>query len=107
MITNFFISPHPSLRTFVDTYILSTWNGEHVSFSGYWPASNETSLIFYMADQLSHLVEYKNSVLSGKKNCVVGLLTRHNGIGYFNGTYHTFIIQFKANGFHKIFCIPM
>ena len=38
---------------------------------------------------------------------MIGLLTRPNGIVHFTGKYHTFMIQFKANGFNKIFRIPM
>ena len=46
-------------------------------------------------------------MLANKSNCVIGLLTRPNGIVHFTGKYHTFMIQFKANGFNKIFRIPM
>jgi len=108
LLTNYFIPPHPSLSTFVDNYILSTSGNDSITFKGYWPASNETSLIFYMRDSTHHHQnDHSASILPGKKNCVVGLLTRCNGIVNFTGKYHTFIIQFKANGFNKIFRLPM
>jgi hypothetical protein len=68
MITSFFISPHPSLQPFVDNYILSTSNNEHITFNSYWPASNETSPIFYMADQpWRHQIEHQDSLLFEQK----------------------------------------
>ena len=73
-----------------------------------WAASNETSLSFYLADKLqTHINKHKDSILANKANSVVGLLTRHNGLVNFTGRYHTFTIQFKANGFNKIFRMPM
>jgi AraC-like DNA-binding protein len=48
-----------------------------------------------------------SSVLSGKQNCIIGLSTRPNGFASFSGRFHTFIIDFKANGFNKLFCVPM
>lgn len=55
MITNYLISPHPILQSFVDNYILSTSNNEKLIFGNHWPASHETSLIFYMADKPGHI----------------------------------------------------
>ena len=108
LMINYFISPHPSLQPFVDNYILCTSENEVISFNGHWPATNETSLVFYMADQPeSHINENKNSVLANKNNCIIGLLTRYNGIIHFKGRYHTFLIQFRANGFTKIFNMAM
>ena len=76
--------------------------------SGNWPASNETSLSFCMADQPYHYTnEHKVSALQNKHGCIIGLLSHCNGIVSFNGIYHTFIIQFKANGFYKLFRIPV
>ncbi|NIJ54367.1 helix-turn-helix domain-containing protein [Dyadobacter arcticus] len=108
MITNFFIKPHPAVAVFVDHYILSTSGDEQVTFGGTWPASNETSLVFYLADKPE---VYEVSVF-GKENMnnanwVVGLLTRSNGLLSFQGVYKTFVVQFKANGFSKIFGLPV
>lgn len=108
MITNYFIPPHPSLQAFADTYILSTSGGEKITLRGAWPASNETSLIFYMADRPSHhTCEGVISPLQNEHGCIVGLLSQYNGLVSFEGIYHTFIIQFKANGFNKLFRLPV
>ena len=107
MITNQFISPHPLLKPFVSNYILSTSHGLNTTFSSHWAASNEISLIFYLGNQPHHKHTNDDSILSGKKNCIVGLLTKYNGVIEFNGMYHTFIIQFELNGINKLFGIPM
>ena len=108
LLKNYFIPPHSSLTSFVDDYILCTSENNTINFNGSWAASNETSLSFYMADKLqTHINEHKDSILANKANCLVGLLTRHNGQVNFTGRYHTFTIQFKANGFNNIFRMPM
>lgn len=106
--TNYFILPHPSLQPFVDNYILCTSENEIISFNGHWPASNETSLVFYLADQpASHINANKDAVIEKKNNCIIGLLTHYNGVVNFEGCYHTFMIQFRANGFNKVINIPI
>jgi len=108
MLVTYFIPPHPSLKAFVDIYILSTSGNNTVTFGGHWPATNESSLIFYLGDlPVHHHVDSPESVLSDKSNCLVGLLTRSNGAVHFSGRLHTFIIQFKANGITKIFRLAM
>jgi AraC-like DNA-binding protein len=108
LIINYFISPHPSLQLYVDSYILCTSGGEKVTLKGSWAASNETSLIFYMADRPSlKTSEDKVSQLQSERGCIIGLQPQCNGVVSFTGVYHTFIIQFKANGFYKLFRMPM
>ncbi|MDO6431666.1 AraC family transcriptional regulator [Flavitalea sp. BT771] len=107
VITNYIIPPHLILQPFVDNYVLSTSHGERIVLNSTWPASNETSLVFYMADQPFHYVNIKTpSPLRYDRGCIVGLQTGCNGTVNFNGVYHTFIIQFKANGFNKLFSLP-
>ena len=108
MIVNYFIPPHPTLKLFIDNYILSTSNGRSVTFKSLWPASNETSFIFHLADQPEHYTNNLNKLVSleNKHNCVIGLLANFNGIISFNGNYHRFVIQFKPNGFYRIFRRP-
>lgn len=108
MLTTYFISPHPLLQDFVDTYFLSTSENNIVTFDGYWPATNESNLVFYMGDSPQHdNADHPDSELSHKKNYLIGLLTRSNGYARFTGRLHTFVIQFKANGINKIFRLPM
>jgi predicted transcriptional regulator with HTH domain len=108
LITNYLIPAHPLLQPFVDNYVLSSSNGEKVTLKGPWPASNETSIIFYMADHPYHYTsEQVASPLQHYRGCIVGIQSRCNGIVSFSGIYHTFIIQFKANGFTKLFHMPV
>lgn len=107
MITNQFISPHALLKPFISNYILATSNGLNTAFGSHWAASNEISFIFYLGNQPEHKNNHGDSILSDKRNCFVGLLTRYNGVVDFKGKYHTFIIQFELNGINKIFGLPM
>lgn len=107
MITNQFISPHSLLQPFVSNYILATSNGLDIAFTSHWAASNEVCFTFYLANQPNHKNNNEDSILSGKPNCFVGLLTQYNGVIDFKGKYHTFIIQFELNGVNKIFGLPM
>ncbi|HRI22365.1 MAG TPA: AraC family transcriptional regulator [Panacibacter sp.] len=104
MIINYFIPPHPSLQPFVDNYVLCTSEGKKITLKSTWPASNETSLIFYLSDRpYHHTGEHAASPLQNQRGCIVGLLSHCNGTVSFGGIYHTFLIQFKANGFNKLF----
>jgi len=107
LIINYLISPHPSLQLYVDNYILCTSDGERIVHTGIWPASSETSIIFYMADRPSHKTsEGKFSHLQSDQGCIVGLQPQFSGIVSFSGIYFTFIIMFKANGLNKLFSMP-
>jgi AraC-like DNA-binding protein len=104
---NYFTKPHPCLADFIDTYILSASDRSELSFTGTWPASNETSLVFYLADKPEQLGARNGSEEKWHMgNCVVGVLTRNNGAVSFSGRYKTFVIHFKPNGFSRIFGIP-
>lgn len=107
MITNQFISPHPLLKPFVSSYILSTSHGLNTTFSSHWAASNEISLIFYLDNQPEHKNNPGDANLSGKRNGFIGLSTRYNGVLDFKGRYHTFIIQFELSGINRLFGMPM
>lgn len=108
MLTNYFIKPHASLSAFVDNYILSSSGKDIYSFQSCWPASNKTTIAFYLGDKPQHRTDGDNSpTLLGKRNCIVGPSTHPNGIASFTGRFHTFIIDFKANGISRLFRIPM
>ncbi|GAB4014371.1 DUF6597 domain-containing transcriptional factor [Spirosoma koreense] len=106
MINDYTIAPHARLAPYVDQYVLSTSQGDKVTILGNWAASPETSLVFYLADQPLPLTGKPDSQLSQKPNCLIGLLSQYNGQVNFQGRYHTFIIQFKTNGFTSLFCLP-
>lgn len=108
MIINYFIPPHPTLELIIDNYIVSTSDNKRVTFKSFWPASNEVSLIFHLADQPEHVTNdiNRSRSLQNKDSCIIGLLPQFNGIISFSGIYHRFVIQFKPNGFYEIFRIP-
>jgi AraC-like DNA-binding protein len=106
MMTDYYIPPHPLLQPFVDTYILSTSHEEKVAFTGQWPASHETSIVFSLADKPVHLHNEKESSFWNTNHSIIGLQTEPNGTVQFSGQYHTFIIQLKAHGFRTLFRLP-
>ncbi|WP_170234266.1 helix-turn-helix domain-containing protein [Segetibacter aerophilus] len=108
MITNYFIAPHPALKLFIANYILSTSDEKHVKFKSFWPASAETGLIFHLADRPEHITNDSSKLknLQNKNSCLIGVLSNFNGIFSFSGIYRRFTIQFKANGFYKLFGMP-
>ena len=107
MINNYCIYPSPVLQPFVNQYILATSEGKRVTYTSQWPAAYEVVMLFYLQDQPLHNTGFTESALSGKNNYVVGPVTHDNGTVYFDGIYHTFIIEFKPGGFNKLFRIPM
>jgi AraC-like DNA-binding protein len=108
LLINYYIKPHPALSAFVDNYILSTSGKDIYSFRSYWPASNETTIAFYLGDKPQHKTVTENSAtFCGKKNCIVGPSTGPGGVISFNGRFHAFLVDFKANGINRIFGLPM
>lgn len=108
MLTNYYIKPHPALSAFVDNYILSSSGKDKYSFESCWPASNKTSIAFYLGDKPQHkTVTQSSPTFCGKKNCIVGVSTGPGGAISFNGRFHTFLVNFKANGISRIFGLPM
>lgn len=108
MLINYYIKPHPSLSAFVDNYILSSSGKDKYSFESCWPASNKTNIAFYLGDKPQHKTVTENSpTFCGKRNCIVGASTGPGGIISFNGRFHAFLMDFKANGINRIFGLPM
>lgn len=64
-------------------------------------------MIFYMADSPHHYTDHSNSSpLQNTSGCIAGMQSVCAGTVHLNGVYHRFIIQFKANGYHRLFQIP-
>ncbi len=60
-----------------------------------------------MGDRPTHATNESNiSQLQSERGCIIGLQAHCNGMVSFTGVYHTFMIQFKANGFNKLFRMP-
>ena len=70
-------------------------------------ANHETSLGFFLGDTA---IKIKNhNIINETKSSKVflfGLSTSYKGTMTSQGNYHTFTIEFKPNGFNKLFGIP-
>jgi AraC-like DNA-binding protein len=108
VVTHHFILPHKSLSPFVNRYYLSKSDTINISFTSDWYASNETSLVYYLGDKpgLDKNLEVE-SYRTGSRDWLVGILSKYSGIVTFHGHYNIFAIQFRANGFSKLFGLPV
>ncbi|PSR55358.1 hypothetical protein AHMF7605_18520 [Adhaeribacter arboris] len=108
MLTTSVIPPHPALQDIVHNY--SWCHSEEVSIqmTSAWVAHHDTSLCFFLED-VPRRQNYLNSEKVGEAIppvCLFGLLTQRIGEITFAGKYKTFLIEFKPNGFYKLFGIP-
>lgn len=71
-------------------------------------ANHETSLCFFLTDTPIHIKNSntKNETENTDKVSLFGLLTHCKGTMRFEGNCNEFIIEFKPNGFNKMFGIP-
>jgi len=106
MLTAFSVLPHSVLRDVVDSYTLCKAQSDvDMTFPLY--ATNETCLSFFIGNTSveiegpdGHTIEKTGKLF------LFGLSTRYKGIMRSTGNFHTFTIEFKPNGFYKIFGIP-
>jgi AraC-like DNA-binding protein len=73
-----------------------------------WVAHHDTSLCFYLGDKPIQRPNSHANNLDGYSNKITlyGLLTQCIGEMTFEGSYNTFLIEFKPNGFTRLFDIP-
>ena len=108
MLTTTLILPHPSLNDFISNYSLCTSGTANLNMSLPWFAHHDTSLCFFLGDTPVQIrnTNIDNPTESTNKVCLCGLMTHCKGTTTFKGNYKTFIIEFKLNGFNKMFGIP-
>jgi AraC-like DNA-binding protein len=108
MLTTFLIPPHPDLNDFIFNYSLCKSESSIKSLALPWIAHHDTSLCFYLADVPTQISDANAKPVSVNINRITlfGLLTQSRGEMVFEGNYHTFIIEFKPNGFNRLFGIP-
>jgi AraC-like DNA-binding protein len=107
MLTSSIILPHPALSAYISNYAVCEAE-TNVSMSYPWFANYETTLIFYFADT-PFLIKQDGATRQETKMdkmSLCGLFTQFNGNITFDGVYKTFLIEFKPNGFHKLFKLP-
>lgn len=108
MLITSLILPHPILSDCIYNYSLCKSESPYINIKSPWFAHHDTSLAFFLGDTPTQITKKNtgNSTESTNKACLFGLLTQYNGIMTFEGKYNTFTIEFKPNGFNKMFGIP-
>lgn len=103
MVTTFEISPSPALATFVRCYTHRTFNTNGQDVVKPWYANPEPYLIFFFGDIPVKMVTQTGKTIYGKKFGAVGVVTKYMGEMTMNGNYSFLSVQFRPNGFSKIF----
>ncbi|MEJ7738255.1 MAG: AraC family transcriptional regulator [Chitinophagaceae bacterium] len=108
MLESFLISPHPVLSDCVNNYSLCKFESIDRCLAFPWLAHPDTSLAFFFGDTPIQIINANSTdeTKSTSKICLFGALTHCNGIMTFEGKFNTFVIEFKPNGFNKLFRVP-
>ena len=107
MLTTSLILPHPALNDFIYNYAICNIQ-ENINLTYPWFANHETSLGFFLGDT-PVLIKTSNPEGERKsisKICLFGLVTEFAGTVHFKGICNTFLIEFKPNGFNRLFKVP-
>ena len=107
MITNSSIQPHPCLNNFITRYTLCKSGSDNISMTFPMYANHESCLYFSLGNlpKQVNISITKNEIIRTSKVSLFGLLTHANGIMKLEGKCNGFIIEFKPNGFNKLFGI--
>ena len=107
MITNSSILPHLCLTDFIIRYTLSKSDPDNISMTFPMRANHESCLYFSLGNLPKHIniTDTKNEILTTSKVSFFGLLTHSNGTMQLEGKCSGFIIEFKPNGFTRLFGI--
>ncbi len=108
MLTTSLIPPHPALNDYVYNYTWCNSGSANINLNIPCFANHETSLCFFLTDTptLIKNSKTKKAITNTDKISLFGLLTDYKGMMRFQGNCNEFIIEFKPNGFNKMFCIP-
>jgi AraC-like DNA-binding protein len=108
MLTTSLILPQPALSDFIKHYTLCQSESANLHLSSPWFAHHDISLCFFLGDTPIQIKSagIENASQSIYPVCLFGLLTQSEGNIEFKGRYNQFIIEFKPNGFNKLFGIP-
>ena len=108
MFSTIIIPPHPALNEFIFNYSLCKSDSPIKIPALPWIAHYDTSLCFYLGDRPIQKSNHWAGHLCGQTNKITlyGLLTQYIGTMSFEGNYSTFMIEFKPNGFARLFDIP-
>lgn len=106
MVTTTEILPCPSLQAYIRCYTLREFNTMGADFLKPLPANHEFTMAFTLRGSLyTYDTIYKNLAPTSTKH-IIGLQTSSKGIAIFNGGVKLFSIQFRPNGFYRLFSLP-
>ncbi len=105
MITTFEIAPSPILAPFVRCYSFREFDTGGLDIIRPWQASPEINIDFFFKAKPYQSINPQTGqcLKGGEYGDAIGLGTYYNGELTFNGCYSFFEINFKPNGFNKIF----
>ncbi len=70
------------------------------------PPSHEFTIAFTLSGSLFLTGRNGSNIILGSRKHIIGLQTAFSGCAIFNGKVKLFTIQFRPNGFYKLFNIP-
>ena len=106
MVTTTEILPSPPLQTYIRCYTLREFDTMGTDFSKPLPANHEFSFAFTLRGGLYTYNTAFKELKAESKQHIIGLQTASKGIVIFNGDVRFFSVQFRPNGFYKLFGIP-
>ncbi|MCW3110932.1 MAG: AraC family transcriptional regulator [Segetibacter sp.] len=107
MLTSYSIVPHTVLNDFIHKYTLCKSQTANINMTFPLYATHETFLGFFIGNTSIQITNpnIENETARTGKLFLFGLSTDYMGLMTSQGNYHTFTIEFKPNGFHKVFGI--
>ncbi len=106
MVTTTEILPCPQLQTYIRCYTLREFDTMGADFLKPLPANHELTLAFTLRGSLYTYNTFYKNIKPTSRIHIIGLQTSSKGIVIFNGDVKFFSIQFRPNGFYKLFGIP-
>ena len=109
MITASEIAPSPVLATYIRSYTLREFDTNGNDLQKAWHASNEVTLVFFFKALPEKLVDPNTGKIlkRGSFGDLLGTGTKYNGEMILNGMYSFLEIQFRLNGFYRLFKFPV
>lgn len=101
------ILPCPALQSYVRCYTLREFNTGGADFIKPLPANHEFTMAFTLSGSLSAVDTSYRDIVAGSRKHIIGLQTAFSGSVIFTGKVRLFTIQFRPNGFFKLFGIPL
>jgi len=107
MVTTTEILPCPVLQSYVRCYTLREFDTMGADFMKPLPANHEVIMSFILSGSLDTAGLACTDVIPGSGKYITGLQTAYFGSLIYNGNIRFFTIQFRPNGFYKLFNIPL